>query len=144
MIDLPDDAQRYPGLTPAGEQMLRFLREHPHAPIYRNASGHRLLPEELPQVQAFAEAVRDASVDPRADLGLSWLRDYVAAAMRQVPHYRRYGSAPEQFTDLPTICRGDLARSSRPRPLHRRAQTGGHHRRSARSEEHTSELQSPS
>ena len=110
VMELPDDAQRYPGLTPAGEQMLRFLREHPHAPIYRNASGHRLLPEELPQVLAFADAVRDVSVDPRADLGQSWLRDYVGNAMRRVPHYRRYGSAPEQIADLPTVRRGDLAR----------------------------------
>ena len=33
---------RVPGLTPAGAAMLRRLRSHPAAPVYRNFSGHRL------------------------------------------------------------------------------------------------------
>jgi phenylacetate-CoA ligase len=106
----PTDEQRFPGLSAAGAQMLRFLREHPQAPIYRNASGHRLLPEELPQVLGFAADVRAAAIDPRADLGQSWLREYVEKSFAQVPHYRRYGSLPDAFADLPTISRGDLAR----------------------------------
>ncbi len=106
----PTDAQRYPGLTVAGAEMLRFLREHPQAPIYRNASGHRLLPEELPAVMEFAARVQQAPVDPRAELSQTWLRDYASNALTQVPHYRRYGSLPERFVDLPTISRSHLAR----------------------------------
>ena len=106
----PEDADRYPGLTPAGAQMLEWMREHPHAPIYRNASGHRLLPDELPGIQAFAAEVRRAEVDPRADLTQPWLREYIAQALARVPHYRRYGSPPDQLADLPTLTRGDLAR----------------------------------
>jgi phenylacetate-CoA ligase len=106
----PEDSNRYPGLSPSGAQILRRMREHPQAPIYRNASGHRLLPQELPEVLAFAADVRSASVDPRADLSQGWLPGYVAAALRRVPHYRRYGSLPRLLADLPTINRGDLAR----------------------------------
>ena len=109
-IDSPTDAERYPGLSAAGEALLKRMREHPAAPIYRNTSGHRLLPEELPALQAFADSVRDAVVDPRADLAQHWLRDYVHQAMTEVPHYRRYGSVPDRLTDLPPINRGDLAR----------------------------------
>jgi phenylacetate-CoA ligase len=106
----PTDAQRYPGLSLAGAEMLRFLREHPQAPIYRNSSGHRLLPEELPALLRFAEQMQAAQVDPRADFNQAWLRDYSLRALGQVPHYRRYGSLPARFGDLPTISRGDLAR----------------------------------
>jgi phenylacetate-CoA ligase len=106
----PEDAGRYPGLTSAGAQMLRLMREHPRAPIFRNASGHRVLPEELPGIHAFAAEVRRAEVDPRADLSQIWLRDHVAHALARVPHYRRYGSMPNQLAALPTLSRGDLAR----------------------------------
>lgn len=109
-IDTPDDGQRYPGLSPAGAEMLRMMREHPHAPIYRNASGHRLLPQELPAVIDFASVMRRADVDPRPDLAQPWLREQVVAALTKVPHYRRYGSLPRSIADLPTITRGDLAR----------------------------------
>jgi phenylacetate-CoA ligase len=106
----PEDADRYPGLTPAGAQLLQRMREHPRAPIFRNASGHRLLPEELPGIHAFAAEVRRAVVDPRADLSQAWLRERVSDALARVPHYRRYGSPPVQLADLPTVARGDLAR----------------------------------
>jgi len=105
-----EDAHRYPGLSAAGEHLLRYLREHPHAPIYRNASGHRLLPDELPALLAFADQVRDASIDPRAQPLAPWLRSFIAHTMAQTPHYRAYGSPPEQLQDLPSITRGDLAR----------------------------------
>lgn len=104
------DAQRYPGLSEAGKQMLRFLREHPQAPIYRNASGHRLQPEELPGLREFSAEVRQSHIDPRAELNQPWLQSCARHALAQVPHYRRYGSLPAQFSDLPTITRGDLAR----------------------------------
>jgi len=48
--DVPDQArwqalthpQRLPGLSAAGLAMLRRLREHPAAPVFRDVSGHRL------------------------------------------------------------------------------------------------------
>lgn len=110
LADEPDDSSRYPGLSDAGAAMLKRLREHPHAPIYRNTSGHRLLPEEVPQVQAFAAQMRALPVDPRAAPMPDWLRAYVADALARVPHYRRYGDPPAALADLPTIDRGVLAR----------------------------------
>ena len=113
-FDEPDDTARFPGLTPAGAAMLERLREHPCAPIYRNQSGHRLLPEEIPWVLEFAAGVRAAVVDPRSAPMPDWLRTYVADALARVPHYRRYGSPPEALADLPTIDRGTLARDIAP------------------------------
>jgi phenylacetate-CoA ligase len=101
---------RYPGLSERGRLLLASLREHPAAPIFRNQSGHRLLPEEVQELRGYADHVRDAMVDPRASFAQPWLRDYVQAALTQVPHYRRYGSMPERLQDLPTITRADLAR----------------------------------
>ena len=65
-FDDADDSTRYPGLTPAGAAMLERMREHPCAPIYRNQSGHRLLPGEIAEVQRFSAEVRAAEVDPRS------------------------------------------------------------------------------
>jgi phenylacetate-CoA ligase len=106
----PTDDERYPVLSGAGRKMLEFMREHPHAPIFRNQSGHRLRAEELAGLQVFADEVRHAVVDPRADLRQAWQAAFVARALAGVPWYRRYGSMPEQLADLPTIARGDLAR----------------------------------
>ena len=108
--DTPDDDSRYPALSGAGRAMLKKLREHPSAPIYRNRSGHRLLPAEVVELQAFADAMAQAEVDPRADWSQPWLRSYAEHALRTVPHYRRYGSLPARFADLPTLRRADLAR----------------------------------
>ncbi len=103
------DAERYPTLTPAGERTLRFLREHPHAPVYRNASGNRLLAADVAAARLFADEVRAAPVDPRADPPPSWVRPFVARCLAQVPFYRRYGSPPARLADLPTISRADLS-----------------------------------
>lgn len=108
--DTPDDDSRYPALGEAGRALLKRMREHPCAPIYRNRSGHRLLPAEVVELQAFADAVAQAEVDPRADWSQPWLRAYAQRALREVPHYRRYGSLPTRFADLPTLRRADLAR----------------------------------
>ncbi|GMU44297.1 MAG: hypothetical protein AMXMBFR25_22830 [Lysobacterales bacterium] len=90
------------------------MREHPRAPVYRNASGHRLLPEEVPTLRAFAAEVRQATPDPRAAPMPDWLRDFVADAIARVPYYRRYGDPPAALADLPTIDRGTLARDIAP------------------------------
>ena len=113
-FDDPEDNTRFPGLTPAGAAMLERLREHPCAPIYRNQSGHRLLPEEVPQVLQFAAEVRGAVVDPVSAPMPGWLTAFVADALARVPHYRRYGSPPAALADLPTIDRGTLARDIAP------------------------------
>ncbi len=110
--DLPaTDAERYPTLTPDGERTLRFLREHPHAPIYRNASGNRLTAADVDAARAFEREVRDATIPSQApETPPAWLRPFVARCLESVPFYRRYGSPPARLADLPTISRADLSR----------------------------------
>lgn len=56
------DADRYPLLSEAGRSMLEFLREHPHAPIYRNQSGNRLDATDLDYVCREEAAVLSENV----------------------------------------------------------------------------------
>ena len=111
-MDLPatDDDERYPTLTPDGRRTLEFLREHPRAPVYRNASGNRLTREDVDAARAFERAVVGASVGWLTDTPPGWLRPFVAHCLEQVPFYRRYGSPPARLPDLPTISRADLSR----------------------------------
>ena len=53
----PSDLERYPTLTEDGRRMLERLREHPHAPIFRNASGNRLTPEDVETATKLADQV---------------------------------------------------------------------------------------
>ncbi len=105
-----NDAERYPTLTPGGQRMLDFLREHPRAPIYRNRSGNRLTAADVEAARACEREVRDATIGWQADTPPAWLRPFVARCLEQVPFYRRYGSPPPRLQDLPTISRADLSR----------------------------------
>jgi phenylacetate-CoA ligase len=108
--DLITDADRYPTLTEDGRRMLKFLREHPHAPFFRNESGNRLMVEDLQRVREFEQEVLSAEVGWRPGELPSWLGEFVEKCLTEVPFYRRYGSVPSQFTALPTISRADLGR----------------------------------
>ena len=104
------DAARYPTLTEHGRRLLEFMREHPHAPIYRNESGNRLTADDVLRVEAFE---RDVAV---ADVGWTpagvpeWLDAFVERCFETTPFYRRYGSRPRDFRDIPTMSRADLGR----------------------------------
>ncbi len=111
----PTDAERYPTLTREGQRMLERLREHPHAPIYRNQSGNRLTAEDVETVRAFERETLAARVDWPHDAAAAaaprgWLRVFIERCLEQVPFYRRYGPPPLRLTDLPTISRADLSR----------------------------------
>lgn len=104
------DEDRYPTLSECGREMLRFLREHPHAPIYRNESGNRLQPDDLValrelerEVEAIGNAVPIQGEPP-------WLGGHLERCYEQVPYYRRLGAAPLSLADVPPVGRGDLAR----------------------------------
>ena len=113
---LPTDAERYPTLTPVGQRMLERLREHPHAPIYRNRSGNRLTADEVTAVRAFERDTLAATVGwpPEAEGPPPWLSPFVARCLEHVPFYRRYGPPPLCLADLPTISRADLSRDVAP------------------------------
>lgn len=104
------DHDRHPALSEAGRRLLLHLREHPHAPIYRNESGHRLRPPEVEQVRAHEREVMAAPV-PAAESGPpEWLESWVQRCYELVPHFRARGVPPERFEDLPTVDRGDFGR----------------------------------
>jgi len=107
---LPTDDERYPTLSEHGRDMLRFLREHPHAPIFRNQSGNRLLAEDVERVRAFERETLAAHVDWNAERRPSWIELFVRQCYAEVPHYRSLGSPPLAFGDIPTVARCDLSR----------------------------------
>jgi len=104
------DADRYPTLSEEGRRMLRFLREHPHAPIYRNQSGNRLTAADVEHVRAFEREVAEAEVGWRPGEAPPWLDAFVERCFADTPFYRAYGSRPRHFHDVPTVSRADLER----------------------------------
>jgi len=108
--EIVTDAERYPTLTEDGRKMLQFLREHPHAPIYRNESGNRLTAKDIERVRNFEKEVLASEVGSRPENRPAWLDEFVDRCFAEVPFYRRYGSRPKQFSDIPTISRADLSR----------------------------------
>lgn len=101
-------ADPHPGLSPAGAALLRRMREHPAAPRFSAVSGHRLRPEEVPEVRAEHAAIRAAHVDPRP-AAATWLPAWLRRVLRGVPAYRGLGPVPAELAVLPTTCRSDYA-----------------------------------
>lgn len=102
--------ERFPTLSATGKRILDFMRNHPHAPLYRNHSGNRLLEHEVDEVRAFEDEVAAASVGWIPGQPPEWVMPFVADAFAAVPYYRALGSPPLRFTDLPPVSRADLAR----------------------------------
>lgn len=105
----PTDEERYPTLTEHGRHMLRRLREHPHAPVFRNQSGNRLTSEDVARVIDFEQRTVDPPFDWDLDAEPPWLGAFVDDWFRRVPHARGL-TKPSRFEDLPTTSRGDLSR----------------------------------
>ena len=104
------DAARFPTLTEHGRRLLDFMREHPHAPIYRNESGNRLTAADVERVRAFEREVATAEVGWRPAGVPEWVDAFVDRCFETTPFYRRYGSRPRDVRDIPTISRADLGR----------------------------------
>lgn len=101
--------ERFPTLSVEGQRMLDFMRSHPHAPIYRNHSGNRLLAHEIGLVRSFEADVADAPIGWTPGLPPSWVAAFVAETFRTVPHYRERGLPPRRFEDLAPVSRAELA-----------------------------------
>ena len=104
------DRDRYPTLSEQGQRMLKFLREHPAAPIYRNQSGNRLTASDVEELRAFEAATLDAPIGLSRARAPEWLDAFVVKSFTEVPFYRALGSPPKRFADVPTCSRADLAR----------------------------------
>lgn len=101
--------ERFPTLSASGQRMLDFMRHHPHAPIYRNHSGNRLLAHEVALARSFESAVAGATVGWTPGAPPAWLDSFVAATFAAVPHYRVRGMPPRRFEDIAPVSRADLA-----------------------------------
>jgi phenylacetate-CoA ligase len=107
-----DHAIRTPLLTPQGEEMLRRLREHPHAPRFNYTTGDRLHPEDLDDMGQFRQQLhgerRPGSLEPPPGIV-----QRIAALRERVPFLRSRIPAGidlmQQWTSLPTSSRQDLA-----------------------------------
>jgi phenylacetate-CoA ligase len=110
----PTDADRYPTLSEHGRRMLQLLREHPHAPIYRNESGNRLTAENVERARAFEGEVLAARFDWRPGQPPPWMSAFVARCFAEVPHYQRLGQPPPRLEDVPPVSRADLGRDIAP------------------------------
>jgi phenylacetate-CoA ligase len=107
--EVPLHSERFPTLSAAGQRMLDFMREHPHAPFYRNESGNRLLAHEVEEVRRFEREVAAADVGWTPGSLPAWLAPFVAQAFADVPYYRALGSPPLRFTDIVPVARADFA-----------------------------------
>jgi phenylacetate-CoA ligase len=108
------DAQRYPTLSEHGRRMLEFLREHPHAPLYRNQSGNRLTPANVERARDFEREALAAAFEWRPGQPPPWIASFIARCFAEVPHYQRLGEPPARLEDLPTVSRADLSRDIAP------------------------------
>jgi phenylacetate-CoA ligase len=111
MDRLPTDAERHPLLTPAGQQLLDRLREHPHAPRYNHRCGDRLTRDGLRRVRAYER--RLGAPRPAAPAGgvPAWVRAFARRCLGAVPFYRGRGGDHRRFAELPTCGRADLGRA---------------------------------
>jgi phenylacetate-CoA ligase len=103
------DAERFPTLTAHGRRMLDFMRDHPHAPVYRNRSGNRLLAHEVAAQRVYEAEVAAAPVGWEPGSVPDWVMPFVAETFAAVPHYRALGSAPRRFSDIAPVSRADFA-----------------------------------
>lgn len=108
--DAITDTDRYPTLSEDGRRLLRWMREHPRAPLYRNQSGNRLTAEDIARVQAFDREVRTARPGWSPGHPPAWLEEFIRDCLSDGPFYRRYGTLPDHLADLPTTSRADLSR----------------------------------
>ncbi len=104
----PSDADRYPTLSDRGRAMLRHMREHPAAPLFRNASGNRLQAAEVAALHDYERDIGQARFEWQAGVQPPWLDGFVANTFAQVPHYRAQ-SRPARFDAIASVHRGDLA-----------------------------------
>lgn len=102
-------SELYPTLTVEGKRMLDFMREHPAAPAFRNASGNKLLAYEVTRLIEFEKEVAEAKVGWAADTLPEWVTQFSAEVFATVPYYRMLGSPPLRFTDIAPVRRADLA-----------------------------------
>ena len=98
---------RLPGLNAAGEAMLRRLRGHPAAPIYRDVSGHRLGMALRWQARCREPWLLHAPAPgPHAP---RWLWPWMFSLQRRVRHWPTMAELRRGWSGVRTTSRADLA-----------------------------------
>lgn len=104
--------ERSPLMTPAGEAMLRRLREHPDAPRFNYATGDRLWPDDVPKIEAFRERLHTER-GRRTAGPPGCLIERISSEREKVPYLRRLippdCDLGRYWHELPTTSRADLA-----------------------------------
>ena len=100
----PSDADRYPTLSDRGRAMLRHMREHPAAPLFRNASGNRLQAAEVAALHDYERDIGQARFEWQPGVQPPWLDAFVANTFAHVPHYRAQ-SMPARFDAIASVPR---------------------------------------
>jgi phenylacetate-CoA ligase len=106
------DTARLPGLSPQARALLRWMREHPQAPRYRNHSGHRLSLAQRWQARARHALIAHRPLPrwvPGAPLP-AWVARFVDRCRRDVPAHARTPMPvqPGSLDDIPTMDRHAL------------------------------------
>ena len=113
---------RLPGLSPAGEAMLRRLHDHPAAPIFRDFSGHRLSKADQRQARVSQAWLRHAPTQRHAGDGRppAWLWAWLWRHQASVVDWPSSRDWLHGWTALRTTSRADLqARLAELVPLER-------------------------
>ncbi|MBL8046683.1 MAG: AMP-binding protein [Anaerolineales bacterium] len=102
--------ERFPLITPDGAKLLRWLEEHPHAPKWTHPGVDRLSASAMAKAAEYALACQQKPPAWQAASTPDWLPAFLSYCYQQVPIYRRRGPLPENFWDVPTTNRADVAR----------------------------------
>ncbi|MES2888794.1 MAG: capsule biosynthesis protein CapK [Pseudomonadota bacterium] len=102
--------QRFPVLSPAGRRMLHWLRGHPHAPRYRDYSGHRLDRWALWQARwRHHRLVSSPWQHPVPHELPVWVLPFSRAVRQSVPFHGQRGLHAAPWHEIPTTGRADLS-----------------------------------
>lgn len=104
---LPTD--RFPLITEAGYQTLRWLEEHPSAPRFTHPGYHRLTAQGLARAKTFAQSL-ETPPQWQPKQPPAWVSNFVSTCYRNVPFYRQHLTPPDSFFHIPTTSRADLNR----------------------------------
>lgn len=89
---------------------LKHLVDQPHAPIFRNQSGHHLCQHELLELQSFTADELGLNASITFD-DHPWLESFLHQCRSSVPFYKHYDKQLLSIEDYPTIDRSDLSKN---------------------------------
>ncbi len=104
-----EDFHRLPDLDAIGKAILLKILQHPHAPVFRNRSGHFLTRERQQELLLLEQEEIQLACNPDKNAKKN-LFSFLNLCRQQVPFYRDYDWQNFDFSQLPCISREDLSR----------------------------------